>query len=92
MPGTMAGTVGENNNQGGNMSQLFVDIQMEQIVSTILYSFIGVAVFMIAYLIIDKISPFSVKKEISQDHNTALGIIIGSVIIGLALIISAAIH
>ena len=39
-----------------------------------------------------KVAPFSVRKEIEEDQNTALGIIIGSMIIGLAIIIGAAIH
>ncbi|MFP6686390.1 MAG: DUF350 domain-containing protein [Polyangiaceae bacterium] len=38
-----------------------------------------------------KLSPFSIRKEIEEDQNTALGIVIGSVIIGLALVIAAAI-
>jgi len=32
------------------------------------------------------------KKEIEEDQNTALAIIIGAIMIGLAMIISAAIH
>ena len=36
--------------------------------------------------------PFSIRKEIEDDQNTALGIVIGAVIIGLSLIISAAIQ
>jgi uncharacterized membrane protein YjfL (UPF0719 family) len=43
-------------------------------------------------VVIEKVCPFSVKKEISEDQNVALGIIIGSVIIGLSIIISAAIN
>lgn len=74
------------------MEKLFADVQIGQVVSTVVYCLIGVVVFVLAYLLIEKISPFSVKKEISQDHNTALGVMIGAVIIGLALIISAAIH
>jgi uncharacterized membrane protein YjfL (UPF0719 family) len=38
------------------------------------------------------VAPFSVKKEIEEDHNTALAIIIGALIIGIALIISSAIQ
>jgi hypothetical protein len=37
-------------------------------------------------------APFSVHKEIEEDQNVALGIIIGAIIIGIALIISAAIQ
>ena len=63
-----------------------------QVFGTVLYSVIGVVIFVLAYIFIEKICPFSVKKEISEDQNVALGIIIGSVIIGLSIIIAAAIH
>jgi len=39
-----------------------------------------------------KVSPFSIRKELEDDQNIALGIVIASVIIGIALIVSAAIH
>ena len=51
---------------------------------------IGVVVFGIAFLVMVKMAPFSVQKEIEEDQNTALGIVMGSVIIGLAIIIAAA--
>ncbi|MAC28960.1 MAG: hypothetical protein CMN31_12110 [Sandaracinus sp.] len=37
-----------------------------------------------------KISPFSVRKEIEEDQNTALAVVMGSVILGIALIVAAA--
>lgn len=74
------------------MEKVLADMHIYQVVSTILYSVIGIIMFGVAYAIIEKITPFSVKKEISQDHNVALGIIIGAVMIGLAIIISAAIQ
>lgn len=63
----------------------------EHIVSSLVYSGIGMVMFIIAFFIIVKISPFSVQKEIEEDQNTSLGIIIGSVMIGLSIIIAAAI-
>ena len=62
------------------------------LVTTLIFVMIGLVVFGLAYLIIVLVSPFSVKKEIEEDHNTALAIIIGAIIIGVALIISAAIQ
>jgi uncharacterized membrane protein YjfL (UPF0719 family) len=56
-----------------------------------LYSGIGVAVFAVTLYLMSVLSPFSIKKEIEEDQNTALGVIMGSILIGLALIISAAI-
>jgi putative membrane protein len=60
--------------------------------TTIIFVAIGLVVFAIAFLIVVLVTPFSVKKEIEDDQNISLAVIIGSVIIGIAMIISAAIH
>ncbi|OGK08827.1 MAG: hypothetical protein A2W80_01530 [Candidatus Riflebacteria bacterium GWC2_50_8] len=62
------------------------------ILSTIVYSAIGLVMYLIAFWIICKISPFSVRKEIEIDQNTSLGIIIGAVMLGLSIIIASAMH
>jgi uncharacterized membrane protein YjfL (UPF0719 family) len=61
-------------------------------VTTIIFVAIGLIVFVVAFLIVVLVAPFSVKKEIEEDHNTALAIIIGAMIIGIAIIVGAAIH
>lgn len=53
---------------------------------------VGLAFFAAAYYVIEKVTPFSVRKEIEEDQNTALAILIGAVILGIAIIIAAAIH
>jgi len=60
--------------------------------TTIIFVAIGLIVFAVAFFIVVLVAPFSVKKEIEEDHNTALAIIIGALIIGIALIISSAIQ
>jgi putative membrane protein len=60
--------------------------------TTVIFVAIGLVVFAIAFLIVVLVTPFSVKKEIEDDQNISLAVIIGSVIIGIAMIISAAIH
>lgn len=62
------------------------------LVTTLVFAIFGLIVFGIAYTIIVKATPFSIRKEIEEDHNTALAIVIGSVIIGISLIIAAAIQ
>ena len=59
-------------------------------VESVVFGIIGIAFFGIAFLLIVKITPFSIRKEIEEDQNTSLGIVIGSVIIGIAMIVSAA--
>jgi uncharacterized membrane protein YjfL (UPF0719 family) len=62
------------------------------LLSTVIFTLFGLLVFGLAYVIIVKAAPFSIRKELEEDHNTALAIVIGAVIIGIALIIAAAIQ
>jgi putative membrane protein len=62
------------------------------IITTLVFSVVGILMFALAFWIIVKSSPFSVRKELEEDQNIALAIVIASVIIGIALIVSAAVH
>ena len=77
-------------------SPLGLVVRLEELagvlVTTVIFTLFGLIVFAIAYTIIVKATPFSVRKELEEDHNTAIAIVIGSIIIGIALIIAAAIQ
>ena len=62
------------------------------LVTTAIFTVFGLIVFAIAFGIIGKATPFSIRKELEEDQNIALAVVIGAVIIGIALIISAAIQ
>ncbi len=62
------------------------------VVTTLVFVVIGLIVFALAFLVIAKATPFSVRKEIEEDQNVALAIVIAAVILGSALIIAAAVH
>jgi putative membrane protein len=64
---------------------------VKALVASIVYSLIGILMFAASFLIIRLVSPFSLRKEIEEDQNTAIAILIGSVILGLSIIIAAAI-
>ncbi|MEY2930850.1 MAG: hypothetical protein RL033_1599 [Pseudomonadota bacterium] len=70
-------------------------MKVEQIGSALISSgamaLLGVGVFALTFWVIVKITPFSIRKEIEEDQNTALAILVSSVILGIALIVSAAI-
>lgn len=68
-----------------------IDALGDALVSSAAFAGVGVVVFAAAFWIMTKLAPFSFRKEIEEDQNTALGVIIAGVLIGLALIISAAI-
>ncbi|GAC1585679.1 MAG: hypothetical protein NVS3B20_27650 [Polyangiales bacterium] len=69
-----------------------LDSILTAIVGSIVFSAIGMAMFALAMWIVSKVLPFSLRKEIEDDQNTSLGIVLGAIIIGLSLILSAAIH
>lgn len=68
------------------------DQLVDYILSTLVFAVLGVIIFAIAFWVMQKATPFSIRKEIEEDHNMALALVIASVIIGIALIVSAAVH
>ena len=64
----------------------------EVVGGTVLYAVIGVVVLWLSFIIIDKITPYDLWKEIVEEKNLALGVMVGSMFIALGLIIAAAIH
>jgi uncharacterized membrane protein YjfL (UPF0719 family) len=73
------------------MGVLAVVVNMDNVVASLVYSLIGLAVFVGGLFVFRLVMPFDVHKEIEVDQNTALGIVMGSFILGLAIIVAAAI-
>jgi uncharacterized membrane protein YjfL (UPF0719 family) len=69
-----------------------MDQLLNLLLTTVVFSLVGIILFALAFFIIVKIAPFSTRKEIEEDQNTALAILIGSVIIGIAMIVASAVH
>ena len=62
------------------------------ILNALVYSALGILIFVAAFVLIDRLTPYHLWKEIVQEHNTALAILIGAMSIGMCVIIAAAIH
>lgn len=63
---------------------------LESVLNVALFSLVGIVLFALAFFIMGKVTPFSLRKEIEEDQNVALAVVIGSVIIGIAMIVVAA--
>lgn len=57
---------------------------------SIVYGLVGILLLMIGYKIFEWITPFSVNDALSKDQNRAVGIVVGAILLGMALIVSAA--
>jgi putative membrane protein len=69
-----------------------VNVDIHAVANALIYSVLGILIFVIAFLMIDKLTPYHLWKEIVEDKNIALAILIGALSIGMCIIIAAAVH
>ena len=67
-------------------------IQLSNVVNAVVYAGIGIVIFLVAFLVLDRVTPYNLWKEIVQEHNTALAILLGGMSLGICVIIAAAVH
>jgi putative membrane protein len=60
--------------------------------NAIIYACLGIAIFVVAFMILDKLTPFHLWNEIVKEKNVALAILLGAMSIGMCIIIAAAVH
>jgi putative membrane protein len=61
------------------------------VANALIYSFLGILIFVLAFVIVDKLTPYDLWKEIVQEQNVALAILVGACSIGISIIIAAAV-
>ncbi len=67
-------------------------INLKSVMDSIIFSLIGIVILVISFVIIEKITPENIYKEVVEKSNTAIAIIFAAFIIAIAIIISSAIH
>ncbi len=78
--------IGQETSAGSGM-----ELMLQHLLAAVVFAVVGILVLCFSFWLMSRLSPFSVAKEIEEDQNTALGIIMGSVVIGISIIIAAAI-
>lgn len=73
------------------MTNAFANM-LSNIVAAVVFALIGIVLFILAFMIFDKLTPGSLWKELLDDQNTALGVLMAGIAIALAIILAAAIH
>ena len=68
------------------------DFHPGYLLNAVVYAFLGILIFVFAFVIIDKMTPFHLWKEIVEDKNVALAVLLGAMSIGMCIIIAAAVH
>src|SRR5206468_4089554 len=67
-------------------------VRLGNVVAALVFAFVGIFIFVVAFVVMDKLTPYHLWKEIVQEHNMALAILVGAMSLGICIIIAAAIH
>ncbi|OYU59817.1 MAG: hypothetical protein CFE30_24040 [Bradyrhizobium sp. PARBB1] len=67
-------------------------VNLKDVVASLLYSGIGIVIFCLSFIIVDKLTPYDLWKELIEKKNTALALVVAGIGVGICLIIAASIH
>jgi putative membrane protein len=67
-------------------------LKLGAIVGSIVFALIGVVIFWLCFVIIDKLTPYRLWDEIVEKQNVALGVVVAAMCLGISIIVAAAIH
>lgn len=59
---------------------------------SVIYALLGVVVFWVSFIVIDKLTPYNLWEELVEKQNMALGMVVAAMNLGISLIVAAAIH
>lgn len=65
---------------------------VNNLVNATVFALLGIIVFAIAFVVMDKLTPYHLWKEVVQEHNIALAILVGALSLGICIIVASAIH
>ncbi|MCP3868806.1 MAG: DUF350 domain-containing protein [Gammaproteobacteria bacterium] len=71
------------------MDMLFAEIKLGQVMSTIVYGMLGFLLFLAILWIMEKLTHFSIRRQIIEEKNVSLAIVLGAFYIAIGMIISA---
>ena len=69
-----------------------LDVQtqiVEPVVTTLVIGVVAILLLLLAVWVMERTAPFSLRKEIEEDHNIAAAIVIGAIVIGTSMVIAA---
>ena len=68
-----------------------ITLEWSEVLVTAVYGTMGIVLAIAGYFLFELVTPFSVKKELTEDDNLAMGVVIGAMVLGVSIIVAAAI-
>ncbi|HVO97977.1 MAG TPA: DUF350 domain-containing protein [Bryobacteraceae bacterium] len=69
-----------------------VEFHPGNLLNALIYAILGIIIFIFCFVILDKMTPYHLWREIVEDKNIALAILLGAISLGMCIIIAAAVH
>jgi putative membrane protein len=69
-----------------------VDFHPGNLLNALIYAILGIVIFVFCFFLLDKMTPYHLWREINEEKNVALAILIGAISLGMCIIIAAAVH
>lgn len=69
-----------------------LEFKLGAVVGSIVFAFIGVMIFWLCFVMIDKLTPYKLWDELVEKQNVALGVVVAAMCLGISIIVAAAIH
>jgi len=67
-------------------------INLKFLANAAVFSIVGLVILAVSFVVFDKLTPGNLWKEIVEEHNVALAITAGAMVLAIAQIVAAAIH
>lgn len=67
-------------------------LKPDVLIATLIYSILGVIMFWLSFIIVDKLTPYDLWKELVEKRNVAVALVVGAMCLGIAIIVASAIH
>ena len=68
------------------------DFNPVYLLNAIVYAVLGIVIFAVSFAVLDKLTPYALWKEIVEEKNVALAILVGAMSLGICVIIASAVH
>jgi putative membrane protein len=66
-------------------------LALRSVMAAIVYSVLGLVVFGVAFVVIDALTPYHLWRQLVEEKNVALAIVVASMALSIAIIVAAAI-
>lgn len=69
-----------------------MEFRIDHFVNAVVYAMLGIVIYVLAYVVIDKLTPGDLGVEIFHKQNMAAALLVGLLLLGIGIIIAAAVH